>query len=332
MLQPRPTAFPTLSRLQERLASHAMVEVRAKPLVLVSMLVLAASHTPVATAFSFTGSHGAPYSSGGIGGTGAGRFQSFGLLPSRSPEPSQVTGPAVYTFNPQDLRSLQYSRNNEERLRAAEHQTEFQFRLSPGKFDFSLEGAFGLGAVFSNPEFEMRSSTAYRRDIDQNLPELHNGLSYSAGVNIEHEQAHISDSAYVSSGQLGLSYGRLGSVWYSGVDFSLQQLASDASSENSNEVLSFDLTTGRKVSWTGVGSYDPLWLLSLRGDFDIQTGEEGQSLTSRDGDWTINPSLFWKTPGFKFSAQLEVPIDEDLLKDFEEPDYKLRAVIEKSFK
>ncbi len=241
-----------------------------------------------------------------------------------------------YSFDSEEYRSLQFS-TDLDRSSLNEQRTRFRFKLSPGKFDFSLAGGFGLGGVFANPEFALSSSTKDRYSIDRNLPEIHDGLSYSAGIDIEHqverEVEHISDTAYVSSGQLGLNYGRMGRVWYSGVDVSFHQSASLSDTSIRNEIMSFDLTTGRRLGITGIGQEDPLWLLSLRGDFDINN-DDGLFLgeTSENGEWYLNPTLFWDRPGFRFAAQLELPLDEGTLRDFEPPDYKLRAVIEKSFK
>ena len=262
--------------------------------------------------------------SGGIGGTGSGN--------SDKALPRSVSLDSSYSFSANDSKVFRSSRDG---LRSVtpEQYTELQFRLSPGKFDFSLAGGFGLGAVFANPEFELRSRRADRYELEDPLPELHNGLSYSAGVNIEHENAHISDTAYVSSGQLGVSYGRMGRVWYSGVDVSIQQSTINGPESLKNEVVSFDLTTGVRLGWTGMGAEDPLWLLSLRGDFDLQD-DSSQFLGEQSsvGEWYLNPSLFWDRRGFRFAAQLEVPIGQDTLRDFEEPSYKIRAILEKSFR
>ena len=244
----------------------------------------------------------------------------------------------IYSFDSEEYRSLQFQYSTElPRASATEHHTQFRFKLSPGKFDFSLAGGFGLGGVFSNPEIAFSSSTRDRFSIDRNLPQLHDGLSYSAGIDIEHEIEHeiehLSDNAYVSSGQLGLNYGRMGRVWYNGVDLSFHQSASLSDTSIRNEVMSFDLTAGRRLGITGISQEDPLWLLSLRGDFDINnTDGVFVDESSANGHWYLNPTLFWDRPGFRFAAQLELPIDEGTLRDFEPPDYKLRAVIEKSFK
>ena len=263
--------------------------------------------------------------SGGIGGTGGGTGNSGKAL-RRS-----VTLDKPYSFG-STTGTLRSSGSSLQSINPEQY-TELQFRLSPGKFDFSLAGGFGLGAVFANPEFELRSRPADRYELEDPLPELHNGLSYSAGVNIEHENAHLSDTAYVSSGQLGVSYGRMGRVWYSGVDVSIQQSTINGPESLKNEIVSFDLTTGVRLGWTGIGADDPLWLLSLRGDFDLQD-DSSQFLgdESNVGEWFLNPSLFWDRRGFRFAAQLELPIDQDTLLDFEEPNYKIRAILEKSFR
>ncbi|MBX2825322.1 MAG: hypothetical protein KTR33_11380 [Gammaproteobacteria bacterium] len=243
---------------------------------------------------------------------------------------SNVNG-AAFEFGHQDLQSLQFSRQKEVDRPGSEIQTELSFKLSPGKFDFSSAGAFGLSGVFSNPELEIISRPSGKYRVQESFPDLHNGLSYSAGIKIEHEDKDLADTAYVSSGQLGLSYGRLGQVWYSGVDLSIGQFSSLSPEQSSGEILSLDFTTGRKVGLTGVGPHAPLWLFSLQGNFDIQTGS-GDREVEESADWYLNPSLFWRNPDFTFAAQLQVPVDSDVLKDFEEPDYRLRALFEKHFR
>lgn len=209
-------------------------------------------------------------------------------------------------------------------------ETSLSFKLSPGKFEFSRSGAFGLGGVFANPEIAVVSKLSGRYSPEESVPSIYSGLSYSADVRIEHEDEDINGTAYVSSSQLGLSYGRLGRVWYSGLDVRLGQFNNDSPIRDASEVLSFDLTTGRRMKWTGEGAYDPLWLFSIRGNFDVQSSFDETDLAEK-GEWSLNPSLFWQNPGFTFAAQLEVPMDSDLLDSPEEPDYRLRAVFEKQF-
>lgn len=162
---------------------------------------------------------------GGITGTGGGTQNTQLGFSGAAGQNGPTSYETKYSFDTEEIRSVRFSRDAQQ-PGGAEHRTEFQFKLSPGKFDFSRAGGFGLGGVFSNPEFAMRSSSTDRYSISNGLPELHDGLSYSAGINIEHENAHISDTAYVSSGQLGMNYGRMGRVWYNGLDVRFQQSAS----------------------------------------------------------------------------------------------------------
>jgi len=297
---------PTRSRVLTAVALTSLLSVAFAPSV----------HAQSGLSFS-SGSSSTASKSGGIGGTGTGNTE-------RRSTPLDISGES-YSFG---LQKYQLQR------RQAEQHTAFSFRLSPGRLKFSRTGNFGLTGFFANPEFQLSSRSIDKYELEDTLPVLHDGLSYSAGVNFEHENAHISDTAYVSSGQLGVSYGRMGRVWYSGVDLSFQQSAVTDDVSIKNETVSFDLTTGRRLGWTGLGAGNPLWLLSLRGDFDLQNDETTNfGGSSPDGDWFLNPSLFWDTPDFRFAAQLEVPIGRDPLSDdFDPPSYKLRAVIEKSFK
>ncbi|MEE9336208.1 MAG: hypothetical protein V3U65_19135 [Granulosicoccaceae bacterium] len=234
----------------------------------------------------------------------------------------------AFRLNPEQLAQIRFSRSDVEDTQsipqAADHRTEFSFQLKPGRPDFSREGAFGL-KMFGRPEMAIHTGKISNEDLQDFIPSLHEGLSYSAGVKIEHEDEDIDGTAYVSSSQLGLSYGRLGRTWYGGVDVNLEQFA-NPNGEGPNEVLTFDLTTGRRLGFTGLDAASPLWLLSLKGNFDVQQ----QSAEDENSDWFLNPSLFWQQPGFTFSAQVQLPV-ELTTDDTEKPDYKLRAVFEKQF-
>ncbi len=235
----------------------------------------------------------------------------------------------AFRLNPEQLAPIRFSRAESEDTQSipvvADHRTEFSFQLKPARPDFSREGAFGL-KMFGRPEMAIQTGKISNEDLQDFIPDLHEGLSYSAGFKVEHEDEDIDGTAYVSSSQLGLSYGRLGRTWYGGVDVNIEQFANTGGQEP-NEVLTFDLTTGRRLGFTGLDAESPLWLLSLKGNFDVQQ----QSEDDQNNDWYLNPSLFWQQPGFTFSAQVQLPV-ELITDDLEKPDYKLRAVFEKQFK
>lgn len=234
----------------------------------------------------------------------------------------------AFRLNPDQLAPIRFSRADSEDTQSipptVEHRTEFSFQLKPERPDFSREGAFGL-KMFGRPEMAIQTGKISNEDLQNFIPALHEGLSYTAGFKIEHEDEDIDGTAYVSSSQLGLSYGRLGRTWYGGVDLNIEQFA-NTNGEEPNEVLTFDLTTGRRLGFTGLDADSPLWLLSLKGNFDVQQ----QSAEDENSDWFLNPSLFWQQPGFTFSAQVQLPV-ELITDDPEKPDYKLRAVFEKQF-
>lgn|GEM_PF-590635 len=230
--------------------------------------------------------------------------------------------------------------------------TEFSFSLSPRRPDFSLKGAYGLGALFGAPEIAVAGVPAapFGQDggeLPVNLvtslspgpsigSSLHDGFRYSAGVRIEHEDADFDGTAYVSSSLLGLSYGRLGRLWYGGIDVNLEQFDDERHGKDRPDVLSLDVTTGRRLGITGLGEGAPLWLLSVQGDFDL-LDEEADDTLEPESVWYLNPSLFWGHPGFTFSAGMQLPVpvdsaDADAPPDDEKPDYRLRAVFEKRFK
>lgn len=217
--------------------------------------------------------------------------------------------------------------------------TEFSFSLAPGRFDFSRQGGYGLGSLFNDPEVAVDRvpSNRHRRHADDVKLDLTTGLNdgfrYSAGIRIEHEDADIDGTPYVSSSLLGLSYGRLGRLWYGGIDVNLEQFVDDPDGTEQPDVLSLDVTTGRRLGITGLGADSPLWLLSLHGDFDLLDAGAEESVEN-EADWYLNPSLFWRHPGFTFSAQMQLPVESALSStdDEEEPDYRLRAIFEKRFK
>lgn len=210
------------------------------------------------------------------------------------------------------------------------HQTEVSFKLKPKRPDFSRAGAYGLD-LFTDPRLDVRRKVVGAEGISATPADLHQGFEYSAGLRIEHEDAQIDGTAYVSSSLLGLSYGRLGRLWYGAIDVNLEQFAADEFGEAPSDVLSLDVTTGRRLGFTGLDAHSPLWLLSVQGNLDMREWESNDDLES-SSDWFLNPSLLWQQPGFTFSAQMQLPVEFETLDDEGKPDYRLRAVFEKQFK
>lgn len=209
-------------------------------------------------------------------------------------------------------------------------QTEFSFKLKPKRPDFSRSGGYGL-RLFTAPHFDVQSRLIGPARLNEAIDHLNVGFEYSAGVRIEHDDEDIDGTAYVSSSLLGVSYGRLGRLWYGGIDVNLEQFVDDQFGAQNTGVLSLDVTTGRRLGFTGLTTHSPLWLLSVQGNFEVSDNSTGEELDA-DADWFLNPSLFWQQPGFTFSAQMQVPVEFETLDDEGEPDYRLRAVFEKQFK
>jgi len=243
-------------------------------------------------------------------------------------------GQDPFDLDSADHETIRYSRLPESGLgadqvpRYADRQTEFSISVRPAKPKFSLENGFGLN-MFSQaqPALAVASGQLGKNRLIESVPDIHEGFAYSAGVKVEHEDADIDGTAYVSSGLLGLSYGRLGTLWYGGVDLNVEQFVADYDGAEQYEVLSVDFTTGRRLGWTGTTSASPLWMLSVHGNLDLQDDANAEDR----GDWYLNPSLFWQNPGFTFSAQVQVPVDSVSSDSSVEPDYRLRAIFEKQF-
>jgi len=184
----------------------------------------------------------------------------------------------------------------------ASHQTRFSFRLKPGQLDFSREGGYGV-SLLGRPELDVHSSRVGQGRLDETIKGLNQGFAYSAGVKLEHEDAQIDGTAYVSS-----------------------------DGDEHPDQLSFDLTTGRRLGFTGLSASSPLWLLSLQGNLNMPLDPTLNALDDADPDWYLNPSLFWQHPGFTFSAQMQLPVELEQTDDDTEIDYRLRAIFEKRFK
>lgn len=252
-----------------------------------------------------------------------------------------------FSFDATDLDAIQYTRFESDHPDAIHlgasrsvdqpidypsltHQTQFSFKLKSTLPSFSREGKYGLGA-FDAPRLDIKSGLSESILVAPHADHLLDGLQYSAGLRLEYDDEHIDGTAYVSSSLLGLSYGRLGRLWYGAIDVNLEQFSSDRPGAEGYDVLSLDVTTGRRLGITGLDANSPLWMLSVQGNLDMDERNSNEDLNASSA-WFINPSLFWQQPGFMFSAQMQVPLEFETLDDEGEPDYRLRAVFEKQFK
>lgn len=250
-----------------------------------------------------------------------------------------------FTFDTNNLDTIQYSRISEADSGSdagsgayqsgvehyADRQTELSLSLKPAKPKFSLKNGFGLN-MFSHaqPAMEVESGRLGKNRLVESIPHLHSGFAYSAGLKVEHEDEDIDGTAYVSSGLLGLSYGRLGTLWYGGLDVNVEQFVNADTGIEQSDTLSVDFTTGRRLGWAGTSSGSPLWMLSVQGNLDLESRSADNG--EQRGDWFLNPSLFWQNPGFTFSAQVQVPVElPSSSDDTLNPDYRLRAIFEKQF-
>lgn len=243
-----------------------------------------------------------------------------------------TTGSNNFELDQELLDTLQFSRVEDEDFQISDDydlRTEVSFKLRPTKPNFSRQGAFGLN-MFGTPQMHVRQSTTRDLFFGEAMPDLHDGFAYFGGVRIEHSEETIDNTALVSSSLLGVSYGRLGKLWYGGVDVNVEHFGDELDGASREDVVSLDFTTGRRLGFTGLEATSPLWLLSLQGNFDINVEESSGSFEDSAADWFLNPSLFWQRPGFTFSAQVQVPVGSEI-PDNDAPDYRLRAIFEKQF-
>ncbi len=209
---------------------------------------------------------------------------------------------------------------------ASEQRSEMLFKLSAGN-DAALSGAEdeagATGEISVNRIDFLKPGEARMQDV-------HNGFFYSASVDLEGKEAFESESQLISSRQLGIHYGRLGSVNYSGVDLSFRQFnAAEGQQESEQELWSLGVTTGRRFSMTGLDPSDPLWTVSLRGQFNF-TEQADERIEVGDQQWYLSPGLHWQRDNFQLSADVLMPFMQS--GDYEtETDYRVRANIKKRF-
>lgn len=207
--------------------------------------------------------------------------------------------------------------------------SEMLFKLTPSP-DSSLDAE--QVERFSS---EMRLNRVdFLKPSEARMQDVHNGFFYSASVNLEARDDFQSESRLISSRQLGIHYGRLGSVNYSGVDLSIRQFDADkgsvsAEGKDSTDIWSLGVTTGRRFSMTGLDTSDPLWTVSLRGQFNF-VEQKDESIEVGDQQWYLSPGLHWEGEDFTLSADVLMPFMQS--GEYEtETDYRIRANIQKRF-
>ena len=166
------------------------------------------------------------------------------------------------------------------------------------------------------------------------LHEVSDGFSYSASIEVDSKEDFRSQSEFVSSRQLGIHYGRLGSENYSAVDLGVTNFKTDVRDRNDalsddKELWSLGVTTGRRFSLTGLDSNDPLWTVALRGQFNIAESDNIDDALETQ-QWYLSPGLQWRSDSFRLTADVLMPfIQSGELED--DSDYRIRAKIQKRF-
>ncbi len=216
---------------------------------------------------------------------------------------------------------------------APEPRSEMLFRLSPQSFGASDESDTETADGKANWSSEItRERIDFLRPDEIKMQSINQGLSYSAAVEIESSSDFSSQSQFISSRQLGLHYGRLGPVNYSGVDLSFRQFNDqviDDIEQDDKDLWSLGMTTGRRFALTGLDSSDPLWTVSLRGQFSL-TEKPDDNVSVDSQLWFISPGFHWERDSFRLSADLLMPFLYTGENE-EDTDYRVRAKIQKRF-
>ena len=166
------------------------------------------------------------------------------------------------------------------------------------------------------------------------MPKVRGGFWYFAGLEFERYQGtpvHGRLSEFVSSRQLGVHYGRLGSISYSGIDFGFERQSGQSVDRTGDvkELWSLGVTTGKRFSATGLDSSDPVWTLSVRGQFNFEDSAT-EELMLDNQSWYVSPGLHWQRESFQLSADVLMPFMQTGEFD-DDTDYSIRARIIKRF-
>jgi len=164
------------------------------------------------------------------------------------------------------------------------------------------------------------------------MPRLNSGLTYSAGFVLEKDSNTRNASDIVSSRQLGVHYGRLGSINYSGLDLGVGRL-SELPQENFDDeksLWSLGVTTGKRFAFSGLEAGDPIWTLSLRGQFNYDESLKDEILPDNQ-TWYFSPGLHWEKDSFRLSADVLMPFMQTGEFEDEDTNYSIRAKLIKKF-
>jgi len=198
------------------------------------------------------------------------------------------------------------------------------FKLSGGALDRGEDKGWYGNLAFDRIDF-LKPEEARMYDIAD-------GLSYSAGLDIESIEEFDSQSEFVSSRQLGIHYGRLGSEDYNGIDLSVRQLSEETQRSDllsDKELWSLGVTTGKRFPWTGLDANDPMWTVSLRGQIN-RHDEQNLEQALESQQWYVSPGFQWRKESFRLSADVLMPFMQGSELE-EETDYRVRAKIQKRF-
>ncbi|OED43853.1 hypothetical protein AB833_02860 [Chromatiales bacterium (ex Bugula neritina AB1)] len=186
----------------------------------------------------------------------------------------------------------------------------------------------------STPQLNGQSiSTLDRIDFlrpgEARMQDINHGFGYTAEVEVADIDTYTGKSEFISSRQLGVHYGKLGSVHYNGVDLSFRQFRLDSDDTDDKELWSLGVTTGRRFALTGLDTTDPMWTVSLRGQFNaVEVHSDNISVDNQQ--WFFSPGLHWQRESFRLSADVLMPFMQSG-NDIEEADYRVRARIQKRF-